>query len=311
MNLPLLSRMENKLNKPYFLFRPTQVVRRLALPLHQRRLTGEFDHIRLPWGLPLRFRARDKSGLCYARRGVFDLPVCEALWRLSDPGELALDVGANIGQMTSALSAAVGPTGRVISFEPHPEIFALLHDNVARWNGAGDTGAIELRHLGLASSCGTAQLGMSEAFESNAGTASMCADDERIVRTVDVPIRRLDDELGEACVGVMKLDVEGYELEVLRGAPKALAEHRIRDIVFEEFGEAPTPVSELLQSSGYEVYSLDQTLLGPMMEPARADWRRRSTEDPSYLATADPERARDRMQRRGWAVLGRGPYGGR
>lgn len=301
----ILSWAERKLNKPYYLLRPGQVARRALVPWRRRRLRSEYDEIMLPWGLRLGFRANEKTGLCYARRGVFDLPVCEALWRLADPGELALDVGANIGQMTSALAAAVGSAGRVIAFEPHPRLFRQLEENASHWTRAAHTAAIELRNVGASSSAGVAELGMSASFEWNTGTASMRRDSGECVAVVEVPVARLDDEVGEAAVGVMKLDVEGYELEVLRGAQRLLASKQIRDIVFEDFDEPPTPVTALLESHGYAVFSLDQTLAGPSAAPATAGSARRSTEDPSYLATADPDRALARLRRRGWQVLGR------
>jgi FkbM family methyltransferase len=306
--LGVLTKARERLNKPYYVFRPSQVVRRAVLPLRRRRLRGDFDQITLPWGLPLKFRAREKSGLSYARRGIFDLPVCEALWRLADPGELAVDVGANIGQMTSALAARVGGGGRVIAFEPHPELFSHLSENVEKWNKAPGTGAIELRNLGASSSEGTAELAMSAGFEWNRGTASMAAQpDDGAMKVVQVPVRRLDDELSSDTVGVMKLDVEGYELEVLRGAERLLAEGRIRDIVFEDFGEQPTPVTRLLEDAGYTVFGIDQALLGPLASPAAAGPPSRSGEDPSYVATRDPARAVARFGKRGWGALGVGP----
>jgi hypothetical protein len=98
---------------------------------------------------------------------------------------------------------------------------------------------------------------------------------------------------------------------VLRGAQALLREQRIRDIVFEEFGEYPTPVTEMLGSHGYAIFSLDQRLNGPLAAPARGSWARQSTEDPNYLATADPGRALARLARRGWGVLGVGPFAAR
>ena len=264
-----------------------------------------------PWGLPLRFRADDKTGLAYARRGIFDLPVCEVLWRLCEPGDLALDVGANIGQMTSVMAAAVGDEGRVIAFEPHPEVFRELRANADRWGRAEATGAIELRNLAASSASGVAELGEGESFASNAGTASMRSGEESYVAVMRVPARRLDEEVGNATVGVMKLDVEGHELEALRGAEGLLAEGRIRDLVFEDFGRPPTPVMSFLAARGYSIYSFDQAILGPTVGPAAAGSARRSGEDPSYLATIDPDRALRRLSRRGWGVLRAGPYAAR
>jgi FkbM family methyltransferase len=299
--------VDRRLNQPYYLFRPSQVVRRATLGL-RRGHRGEYDQIISPWGLPLTFRVNEKTGLSYARRGIFDLPVCEVLWRLLEPGELAVDVGANIGQMTSAMASAVGAEGRVIAFEPHPELFRHLAENADRWNRAEEAGSIEPRNLGASSATGVAELGEGEGFGWNTGTASMQDGPGAYVTSIRVPVRTLDQELGDAAVGVLKVDVEGHELEVLRGAERLLSEKRIRDVVFEDFDDPPTPVTSLLESFGYSVFSLDQAVLGPTVGPAMAGSARRSRDDPSYLATVDPDRALERLKARGWGVLGRGPY---
>ena len=65
-------------------------------------------------------------------------------------------------------------------------------------------------------------------------------------------------------VGVLKLDVEMHELEALRGADGLLSRKLIRDIVFEEHRAAPTPVTTLLESYGYEIIGIRQGLGGPV-----------------------------------------------
>lgn len=300
---PIAAGIQRRLNKPYYVFRPSQVLRRATLPLRETRVDGQFVEIVSPWGLPLRFRALDKTGLCYSRRGIFDLPVCEVLWRLSDPGELVLDVGANIGQMTSVLASAVGDTGRVFSFEPHPEIFPVLTENARRWNASLGSEMVVVRNVAIGAASGTAMLGMTDEFDSNMGTASITTRAET-TRKIEVPMQRLDVEFDGAAIGVMKVDVEGHELGVFKGAEQLLRSGRIRDTVFEELAELPTPATQLLESLGYSIFSLDQGPLGPIVAQAGASRERRSGEDPSYLATLDPERALRRLSYVGWGVLG-------
>lgn len=284
-NHSFTSAVAKALNKPYYWLRPRQVARRVNNALNRRRPVGELDEIVLPWGYSLRFRANDKMGLCLARRGVFDLAVCETLWRLTDRGEFAVDVGANVGQMTSVLAAAVGPGGHVTAFEPHPEIFRQLSANAECWKFAGRAAAVELCNEGASSVPGVAELTMTESFTWNNGTASIAGgtSHDAIVESITVPVVTLDVALTDRVVGVMKLDVEGHELEVLHGARQLLAAQRIRDILFEDFGTLPTPVSSMLEDFGYAVFSVDQGTLGPVLAPARNDWHRKSTEDPSYL----------------------------
>ncbi len=301
--------LEWKLAKPYYVFRPRQILRRLTLPLRLWRAGGGDAQITLPWGSPLTFKAHEQTGLCLLRRGVFDLAVCETLWRLAEPEELVIDVGANIGQMTSALAARLAPRGKVIAFEPHPEIFHRLAENAVRWRAMPDAPPIELRQLALSDRVGEGELAMSTAFDWNMGSASVRDNGEigHAAQAARVPLRKLDDEIGGLEVGVMKLDVEGHERDVLGGADRLLREQRVRDIVFEEFRAPPTPVSRLLESRGYTLFSIDQALAGPIVGDVTASAAQRSGDDPSYLATVEPDRALRRLSVRGWGVLGVGP----
>jgi hypothetical protein len=119
-----------------------------------------------------------------------------------------------------------------------------------------------------------------------------------------VPLERLDDRLPDGNrAGLVKIDVEGHELSVLRGARRALAQRRIRDVVFEENETLPTPVTRLLESAGYTIFGLDQRFFGPRLVSPDAPRARPLWEAPTFLATLDPERAQNRMRRRGWTVL--------
>ncbi len=55
-------------------------------------------------------------------------------------------------------------------------------------------------------------------------------------------------------IGFLKLDVEGHELQLLEGAQNLIASGNIRDILFEEFGTPPTPLSQFLEDNGYTLY---------------------------------------------------------
>src|SRR5213596_3121288 len=60
----------------------------------------------------------------------WQFPVSEVLWRLVHAGDICLDIGANIGYMTSLLAIKTGDGRRVFAFEPHPKIFGRLKMNV-------------------------------------------------------------------------------------------------------------------------------------------------------------------------------------
>lgn len=296
-----------RLNKPYFVFRPQQVMRRVKYTLAPDGGSGQFATVTLPWGDTLRFLRHEQTGLGILRRGLFDLTVSETLYRLADAGELAVDVGGNVGHMTSVLSRRVGRYGAVLTFEPHPSIHEYLSANVRLWAARPDAAELILYQIALSNFNGNGKLLMGSGFEWNQGSSTLEKAKEPDTRSEHVEVRRLDDILGDRYVGVLKIDVEGHELEVLQGARRALADRRIRDVVFEDFADPPTAVAQLLQGHGYEVFSLDHTLRGPLVGPATRRSASLSGDDPSYLATADPQRALDRLSRWGWAVLGVGP----
>ncbi len=81
----------------------------------------------------LEIDASETIGMAITKIGVYDAIVPEAILRLCDPGETALDIGANIGMNTGALALAAGPAGRVIAYEPHPKLHGGLQATIGRW----------------------------------------------------------------------------------------------------------------------------------------------------------------------------------
>src|SRR5215471_13971392 len=114
--------------KPCYLFAPTVLIRRIGTWMYPERPQRRF--VRLPCGPSLEVNPDDVIGRELLHQNIFDIAVSEAAWRLLVPGDRAVDVGANIGYMTSLFAARTGPTGEVISFEPHPDVFAKLRRNV-------------------------------------------------------------------------------------------------------------------------------------------------------------------------------------
>jgi FkbM family methyltransferase len=209
----------HRINRPYYVFRPSQLWRRLRLSALEQRSVA-----RLPWGLEIEFNTAESIGKRLATNGVLDLEVTEALFRLVEPGEIAVDAGANIGYMTSIMALCVGPRGRVLAFEPHPDVFQRLLANAERWDDDARTGTVSPRRTALGARAGSATLRTSESFASNEGSATLVTADGPVdgadVRLHEVELVRLDDAVSEEeSVGVLKIDVEGGEL----GCSRALA----------------------------------------------------------------------------------------
>lgn len=294
-------------NRPYYLFRPRQALARLrggppAAP------AGDDGTSLVPtaWGSAIHCWP-DSLGLAVARTGVYDLPVAETLARLADPGETAVDAGANVGLMTNLLAHAVGSGGRVVSFEPHPLVHATLRRNVARLRDVDRLDVVQLRQAAVSAERGTLPLRIDpQTFSYNKGTASLqpSVAGESGDESVDVETVRLDDEL-TGPIGVMKLDVEMHELQALQGAEQLLSAGEIRDIVFEEHEPPPTAVTELLERHGYTILGVRQGVLRPLASSPLDAYRRQLWDPPALLATRDPQRARGRLHPLGWRALRR------
>ncbi len=130
-------------------------------------------------------------------------------------GDVVLDVGAHIGSYTLRYSKMVGSQGKVIAFEPEPDNRRILNWNI-RLNKAGN---VSVRSEALGNFHGKARLKLSV----HAGVHSFVRTSSEIRQTGEilVPVMRMD-ELDMGRVNLIKVDVEGYELEVLRGAEELI-----------------------------------------------------------------------------------------
>lgn len=274
-----------------------------------RQPKDEFVDVHLPWDLTISVRPGDTIGRSICTYGVYDLATTESIFRLLDPGEAAVDIGANVGYMTGVMARRSGAAGQVICFEPCPSVFGELAVNLARWKSDIGLAEIHANQLAMSRANGEADLQIPVSFDSNHGTASLEADPTSgpSVTTARVKVARLDEILAPTMeIGVVKIDVEGHEFGVLEGAEALLNSHRIRDIIIEEHGVYPTPAQSLLESHGYTLYRLSRTFLRPTLNPC--DDSRTWDQHPvgvlaNFVATLDPDRAQSRFSVAGWKAL--------
>ena len=293
-----------RLLKPHYLFRPRQALQRLV---RARRPGGptRLVEVALPWGLPLRVDPEEEVGGAIYRLGLYDLAVSEALWRLTDPGDLAVDAGANLGHMTGLLALRAGLSGRVLAFEPHPAVFADLEANMALLRKDPRAAPVDLVRAALSDAAGTQRLDPGNDFQANRGLARLVEETASPSTGISVPTTTLDLALGERRAAIVKIDVEGAEGKVLRGAQEALRSGRILHLVYEAYDWNRRELADLLQTHGYTVFALGRTLFGLHLGAADAAPRLPAYEAPSCLATRDPDRVRARLRPPGWRVLSR------
>jgi FkbM family methyltransferase len=172
-------------------------------------------------GYRLRFYPSSTSAMMWV--DPLNSPQDENLFhRMLRPGDLVIDVGANIGALTLCASTLVGAAGKVISIEAHPRTYAYLQGNLA---------------LNRVANVESFNLAMGEK-EGSIHFTDQRADEQNVVTTEDrgipVPMKRLDAlPIAPGPIELLKIDVEGYEKFVLEGAAGLL--DRTRCVYFESW----------------------------------------------------------------------------
>jgi FkbM family methyltransferase len=289
--------------KPWYVYRPQQIFRR-AIGL-ARAPSSRYQQLRAAWGVEMLANPAEHLGRSLWTTGVYDLSVSEVMFRLVQRSDLVLDAGANIGYMTLLASVAAGPRGRVISWEPNPALFGILTRNVDASRAQGQMAPVELRQAALGAHRHRATLVLSDPARANDGLSYIPAGPPTpFSDAVDVQVETLDDVLGNQSVAVAKVDVEGYEHHLFKGAEKALTAHRIRHIVFEDHEGTGSTAAELLKTFGYSLFSIGWSMTGPLLaEIVPGESVAATYEAPSYLATVEPERAIRACTPSGWRAL--------
>jgi len=171
-------------------------------------------------------RAFPIYALCYrAFKACADRAERKLLRRTLSPGDVAVDVGANIGIYTQLLSRWVGPTGLVHSFEPSPKNFGRLQSATRKLAN------VRLSQSAVGESSRRTTLYVSDKLNVD-HRAYLPEGDSR--HTVPIEMIALDDYFkpGE-CVDLIKMDIQGYELQALRGANRVLADNPGIKLLFE------------------------------------------------------------------------------
>jgi FkbM family methyltransferase len=290
-----------RLVKPWYVWRPWQLVRRARAEWSVPR--AGYRPLPVAWGVSLLADPRLTVGRSIQTTGVHDPAVTEVLARLIQAGDTVIDAGAHIGYMTTLAALAAGPHGHVVAWEPHPDLFRVLGQNVARVATRRPMARITLRNAAVANAPGSAELAIPVGSDSNDGTAHLARTGSPSLRSIPVSVETIDDVLGETRIDVMKLDVEGSELQVLVGASQALGAGRIRHIVFEEHQGATSDIVRLLESAGYEIFAIGWSIRGPRLGPVRGRRLAAAYEAPSYLATLAPCEVHGRCSKAGWLTL--------
>ncbi|HTR90061.1 MAG TPA: FkbM family methyltransferase [Solirubrobacteraceae bacterium] len=185
--------------------------------------------------------------------GTAERPLQQAMLQELTPGATFFDIGANVGFITMLAARLVGPSGRVVAFEPVPQNVAAIRENLAM----NSIGWAEVREGAVGGGSGEASLIVSDvsAFSRLAAVSVPTGARE----TIAVAVSSIDDLVSSGAVpppDVVKIDVEGAELEVIEGMRHTIAEHR--PVLLCEVHDCNVAYVELMRSLGYETVNLDE-----------------------------------------------------
>jgi FkbM family methyltransferase len=169
------------------------------------------------------------------------------LRQLCGAGDCVFDIGANIGDHTIPLAQHVGEGGRIVAFEPQRIIFQMLCANVA----LNSLPNVDCTHAAVGASAGSVLIPeIDYSVEDNYGGVEV----SRFTEGRPVPQVTLDDCLDVPPVRLVKIDVEGMEVDALRGATRFIAKFRPTLYVENDRLERSSELISLLHQLAYRPY---------------------------------------------------------
>lgn len=193
-------------------------------------------------------------------------------------GRTVIDIGANKGVYSYWMSRAVGPQGRVIAFEPQPELekhLADVFDSFSLYN-------VELVTNALSAQAGEAQLYRRSVGAGDASFEAMPGGE-----AIDVPCTTLDDYVaasGLDGIAYIKCDVEGHELAVMQGAEQSLKRWSpVLQVECHHHEAAQGDLFAFLSGLGYEGFFIQDGQRVPCEEFDRYPCRKATTDHRNYL----------------------------
>ena len=186
--------------------------------------------------------------------GTYEKKLTDALSHLLGPNLTFYDVGANEGWFSLVAARLVGPGGRVVAVEPQERLWPVILQNASLNRFAN----IDLQPFAIANEESETTIKLYPSV--NTGASGLGSDKRRfetLQRVTLLPLARLIEGSGLTKIDLMKIDVEGYELEVLKSAGEHLGRNILRLVVethapqLAERGESVEQVHELLRSRGY------------------------------------------------------------
>lgn len=195
---------------------------------------------------------------------AYERPTAVAIKNNLRRGDCFWDIGANIGWFSLFAAKQVGRSGAVMAFEPSPEVFQALRSNIAH------SANVQALQYGIGARDGVASFASQGMSTSASFVAAVTRINERHtnapIRAIEVEVRTVDGLIrdGARPPDLLKVDVEGYELEVLRGSASLLNNERPGIIIeihppqLEMSGGTIPDIDNFLSEHSYDVAVIDR-----------------------------------------------------
>ena len=203
--------------------------------------------------------------------GVYEPYIASLIKTVVKPGDLCIDIGANIGGLSLIMSFATGSKGKVIAVEPHPNIVQRLQANL-------ELNRIEncqVLQTAISNQEGNTDFYIAKATDHHQGKSSL-QQSSALTESISIQSIRGKDllqEIGTRNCSFIKVDVEGHDLIVLQELEEIIKSHRPH-IVFEynhkswlKQGCDLHQALSFFKEQAYTLYSLKNGLLRPLAEP--------------------------------------------
>ena len=194
----------------------------------------------------------------------YDIILCEYLRKHLTPGDIVLDVGANVGYISAVAASRVGITGEVHGFEPLRECYARLE----RLCELNPQFRFVFNNVALGEAEGLLPIAFNPKGDSRNATL---VPGKKAPETRDVLVWRLDDYITRSIpaaerISIIKIDVEGFEYSVLRGLDRFLAGTSHRPLIICEIkpwevrnlGATLSDFEQFMNKYGYHTYFITQ-----------------------------------------------------
>lgn len=189
--------------------------------------------------------------------GVYEYPIQKLLKKLLKSGTVFYDVGANVGFFTLLAARLVGQKGEVFAFEPYGPVTEILRENI----GINSLNNVTVVPKGVGSNTGVLEFipqgSTMGHFALNAGSLPKQFNSDS--PSIPVPVVSLDDFVQDIpAPDVIKIDVEGAELDVLRGAERLLSSGNKPVVIVElQTSEIANAARVIFEKHGYAFYNIN------------------------------------------------------